>query len=180
MTALPALDLSTELRCARACDVPGIVDLIRRYSSKGLMLPKTRDQIVLSLEDFLVVGWQGTVVACGGLRVYSSRRAEVVSLAVAEAWQGLGMGAAILDALLEQGREREIAEVFAMTLNEGFFRAQGFHCVPVSDLPEKVQGDCVGCPRRLGCREIAVLRSLRTASGEPSQARGLTTYSRSA
>lgn len=171
MTPVAALDLTPRLRDAGLQDVGAIVGLIHRYASVGQMLPKTPTQVLRALPQFVVMESAGSVVACGGLRVYSSRLAEVVSLAVDEGWQGRGFGATIVDHLLRRAECRGIEEVFAMTLTEAFFRRQGFETVPRASLPEKEAGDCRSCARAATCREIAVVRRLvplAASSGLPT------------
>ncbi len=160
MTPVPALDLTPRLREAGVADVEAIVGLIHRFASVGQMLPKTPLEVLRSLHQFVVMDSAGCVAACGGLRVYSSRVAEVVSLAVDEAWQGRGLGAEIVDHLVRRAQSMGVGSVFAMTLTEPFFRRQGFQPVPRASLPEKEAEDCRSCARAVGCREIAVLREL--------------------
>ncbi len=160
MTPLPALDLTPRLRDAVAHDVPAIVDLIQRFAAAGTMLPKTPRDVLRALPRFVVMESAGSVVACGGLRLYSSTLAEVVSLAVDAEWQGRGLGAVVLDHLVTRAEAMGVARVFAMTLREPFFRRQGFQAVPRARIPEKEAADCRACARREGCREIAVWRDL--------------------
>lgn len=157
---MPAQDLTPRLRIARPPDVGPIVELIHRYASLGQMLPKTPRQVLRALPRFVVMESAGRVVACGGLRVYPSGPAEVVSLAVDEAWQGRGLGAEIVDHLLRRAEQMGLEAVFAMTLTEPFFRRQGFHPVARASLPEKEAADCRSCARAATCREIAVVRWL--------------------
>jgi N-acetylglutamate synthase-like GNAT family acetyltransferase len=160
VTPVPALDLTPRLRDANLADVGAIVGLIHRYASVGQMLPKTPGQVLRSLRQFAVMESAGCVVACGGLRVYSSSLAEVVSLAVDEDWQGRGLGAEIVAHLLRRAECMGVGNVFAMTLTEPFFRRQGFHPVPRASLPEKEAADCRSCARAATCREVAVVRKL--------------------
>jgi amino-acid N-acetyltransferase len=160
VTPVPALDLSPRLRDAVADDVPAIVDLIQRFAAAGKMLPRTPRDVLRALPRFVVMDSAGCVVACGGLRVYSRELAEVVSLAVDEDWQGRGIGAVIVDHLLERAETMGIARIFAMTLREPFFHRQGFQTVPRAWIPEKEAADCRSCARCSGCREIAVWRDL--------------------
>jgi amino-acid N-acetyltransferase len=48
----------------------------------------------------------------------------------------------------------------ALTYEEAFFKKLGFDVVSKDSLPLKVWSDCVRCPKREGCDEIAVVRTL--------------------
>lgn len=145
--------------------MPGIGDLINRFAGRGLMLPKSQSELLRSLEDFIVVVDQDdVVVACGGLRMYAPDLFEIVGLAVDEAWQGRGLGSAMIGQLVDEATKRGAARVFAMTLSPGLFGRSGFGVIHRAQLAEKERLDCRRCPRRGGCAEIAVQKVLHRAN----------------
>ena len=159
-------ELTAPPRPAALGDVQGMAGLINGYAEQGLMLPKSPSELYRHLREYLVLtGPEGEVVGCGGLRIYRPELAEIVGLAVARGWQGLGFGSALVDRLGEIADGLGIPSVFAMTLDEGFFRRMGFHTVPRNALPDKLHGDCRGCSRKPGCSEIAMLKALRDEGG---------------
>lgn len=161
MTALPVLAPDHGLRRAVPADVPAMADLINRYAEQELMLPKSPETLYRTIRDYVaVVDLSGALVACGGLRIYSADSAEIVGLAVAEGWQGRGLGGTVVGRLVDEARELDIRRVFAMTLSVPFFMRHGFRPLPRPLLPEKERADCAHCPRRFGCRERAVQRVL--------------------
>jgi amino-acid N-acetyltransferase len=48
----------------------------------------------------------------------------------------------------------------ALTYEQTFFEKSGFEVVPKDSLPLKVWSDCIRCPKRDGCDEIAMVRVL--------------------
>lgn len=139
-------------------DVDAIGRLIAGYAARGLMLPRSAVEIADSVGHFRVVRDQGgRLRGCGGLRVYHEGLAEVVALAVAEDARGRGLGGQLVGDLLEDAWQQRIGRVFAMTLAEGFFHAQGFRTIPRASLPEKEARDCRTCALREGCMERAVV-----------------------
>ena len=48
---------------------------------------------------------EGRVLGCGALRIYNEELAEVCSLAVAEEFQGMGIGGMIVNRLIEEARD---------------------------------------------------------------------------
>ena len=165
MSGRAEVALAPALRAAELGQVEEMAEMINGYAARGLMLPKSTAELYRLFREFVVVtGPEGEVVACGGLRVYRPDLAEIVGLAVREAWQGRGLGSAVVDRLVEDARGLGIGQVFAMTLTEALFHRRGFHTVPRERLPEKIHADCRSCPRRPGCREIAVLRELESGA----------------
>ena len=160
MNAAPDLVAVPVLRRAMLADVEAMSRMINRYTAKGRMLPKSPTELSRHFREYVVLLGPTGVVACGGLRVYSTELAEVVGLAVDERWQGMGLGSRIAEHLIEEARALEIKRVFAMAFEPGFFHPLGFRTIPREWLPEKVASDCVGCARRMDCQEVAVLIDL--------------------
>ncbi|MCA9082790.1 MAG: GNAT family N-acetyltransferase, partial [Planctomycetaceae bacterium] len=60
------------------------------------------------------------------LEIYSSKLAEVRSLAVLPEMQGRGYGKRLVQECVELARSRNILEVMAITSADGFFQSCGF------------------------------------------------------
>src|SRR5207248_2834491 len=86
--------------------------------------------------------------------------AEVRSLAVDESHLGQGLGRQLVNWTVEEARRLQIRRLFALTYEQAFFDKLGFEVVDKDSLPLKVWSDCVRCPKRDGCDEIAMVRTL--------------------
>ena len=53
-----------------------------------------------------------------------------------------------------------IRRLMSLTYEQAFFEKLGFEVVAKETLPLKVWSDCVRCPKRDGCDEIAMVRVL--------------------
>ncbi len=149
------------VRPARPADMLQVEPLINHFAEQGLMLPKTREQLVRHFREFVVaIGEGGALLGCGALRVYSGQLAEISSLAVDESAQGLGVGRKLITQLEEEARALEIGTVFALTLQEIFFHRLGYRTVPKEMFPPKVWADCRNCAKLHACNEIAVVKEL--------------------
>lgn len=151
---------AVRLRPARLADVPAILELLDGFARRGLLLPRTPDQVYRNIREFVVAEDVEGVVACGALRLYSAELAEIGALAVAEHCHGRGIGRCIVDALVEEAERLGLRRVFALTLQEGFFHRLGFRTGRVEEFPQKVAADCASCARRATCLEITVVRDL--------------------
>jgi len=149
------------VRAARIADMRQVETLVNGFARHNLMLPKTHDQLVRLFREFVVaVDADERVIGCGALRVYNAQLAEIASLAVDESAHGAGVGRRLVERLVADARELNLATVFALTLQELFFQRVGFSVVPRSNFPGKVWSDCRNCPKLHACDEIAVALTL--------------------
>ncbi len=124
------------------------------------MLFKSLAELYEDLRDFAVFEDEGQVIACVALTIIWADLAEVRSLAVTEGRQGRGVGRALVEWTVAEARRLHIRKLMALTYEQRFFERLGFGVVSKESLPLKVWSDCVRCPKRDGCDEIAMLRVL--------------------
>lgn len=175
--ATPASRPAWRLEPARVTDVPAIAELIRPFAERDLMLPRPLPQLYDTLRDFRVARAldahaqpSGALVGCVALHVFDAELGEIKSLAVADAAQGSGLGSALVQQALADAATLGLPRVFALVLRVGFFERLGFRVVDKAELPQKVWGECIYCPKFHRCDEIAVVREL---SPEQSPERSL-------
>lgn len=148
------------VRRAYVGDVEPMAGLINSYAAQGLMLPKSLAQLYNNLRDFIVVDVDGAIVGCAGLKITWRDLAEIVSLAVAPAWQGRGLGRRLCAPLISDARALGIPTVFALTYQVEFFARLGFEVVEKTILSQKVWQDCQFCSKQDCCDEIAMILRL--------------------
>lgn len=138
-SARPHLSATHAVRPAHAGDVAAIHALVRRYASKGALLPRTPRDIQAAIADYVVVvDASRRVLACAALSGYSPSLAEVSSVAVAKSAQGHGLGTMAVRGVEALARDRGIIELFAMTTAEAFFESLGYQRSSVVEYPEKL------------------------------------------
>jgi amino-acid N-acetyltransferase len=154
--------LDATVRKARIGDALEIVELVRPFAERNLMLPRPAASVYASLRDFFVAeAPDGSLVGCCALALVSEELAEVRTLAVAEAAQGSGLGRELVAATLEEARALGIPCVFALTRVPVFFEKLGFVRTEMRTLPQKVWNDCIHCPLFPDCDEIALVLEVR-------------------
>jgi len=82
--------------------------------------------------------------------------AEVKSVAVLEGNQGRGIGAALVNACIDEAKSLDVAAVFVLTYEPEFFVRFGFEKVDLMELPRKVWGECQRCPKFPDCDEVGL------------------------
>jgi amino-acid N-acetyltransferase len=148
------------IRPATIHDVPRIAEVINSHAELGKMLFKSYAQLYEDLRDFGVYEMDGQIVGCAALTIIWADLAEIRSLAVEDEYRGKGVGSALVKWTIEEGRRLGIRRLMALTYEQSFFAKLGFDVVSKDSLPLKVWSDCVRCPKRDGCDEIAVVRIL--------------------
>ena len=96
--------------------------LIQSYTKDKFLLFRREEEIEHSIDLFDIAVYQSSVVGCVSLFIYGDHLAEIRSLAVASAFQGLGIGKRLLKASIEKATSRNIKTIFALTLEVDFFK----------------------------------------------------------
>ena len=149
------------IREARLRDVKEIQRLVKLYSNRGEMLPRSLSELYDNVRDFVVFTQNRKVVGICALHICWEDLAEIRSLAVEEGIRGRGIGGKLVKACLEESRRLGVKRVFALTYQSDFFERLGFKKVDKSVLPHKIWTDCLKCVKFPDCDEIAVVKELR-------------------
>ena len=153
-------------RTARMSDASAVHRVIAHYAGEGLLLPRTEAEIREHIRRFLVLvekrNGEERVLGCLALEPYGPDLAEVRSLAVAPDARGQGrnVGDRLMKAAMDTARRRKIARLFAVTHRPEFFSRYGFTPGPRQAVPEKVERDCVGCPKERKCTLVATVATV--------------------
>ncbi len=156
----------TTIRTAHVHDVAPMVHLINDYAEQGVMIHRSMAELYEHLRDFWVAEREGSVVGVGGLRIMWSTIGEVYALAVHPDARGGGVGRQLVEAAVDNADALGLRQVFALTYERAFFERCGFAVADRMNLPQKVWGECVRCPKHDACDEIAMVRTLREPTAE--------------
>ena len=133
-------------RKAHAGDVEAIAALVNGFAAEDIMLPRTPEQVLSSVDSYVVVrDVRGRVLACAALREYSPSLAELVSVAVAREAHGQGLGSVVVAAVERLAVKRGFDSVFAHTLSPAFFEVNGYVVVDRALFPEKRARPTTSC-----------------------------------
>lgn len=149
--------MNTVIRAAASGDVDDIYTLISHYASEGVILHRSREDIMSNLDNFLVAEVDGRFAGAVTHYDYGAMLKEVRSLAVHRDFHGLGIGSRLLKELIVSVRSKCHARIFTLTYKPGFFAKNGFIPVPKDDFPEKIWKDCNNCRDREKCGETALV-----------------------
>ena len=144
------------IRNARLSDAVPIQKLLMEYVPQGIVLSRSLVEIYQSIREFKVAEENGILVGICSLHIWWEDLAEVRSLVVLPGREKQGIGSRLVKATLEEARGMGLKRIFALTYKPQFFARLGFSEVDKSELPQKVWGDCVKCPKFPQCDETAV------------------------
>ncbi len=145
-----------QVRDAHLGDIGAILDLVQHWAGAGENLPRAKDDIVHSINEFAVTEVNGKVMGCASLYIYTTGLAEIRSLGVNPKTEVRGQGRMLVAYLLKKARLLQLNRVIVLTRVPDFFEQQGFRYCSKDTLPEKVMKDCEICPRLANCDELAM------------------------
>lgn len=120
------------VRRARTADVPWILEVTKPLVQSRVLLGKDAVSIYEAVQEFRIAeDANGNPIGCGALHVMWQDLGEIRTLAVEEAWLGKGVGAALMQRLVEDATELGLGRLFCLTFEVDFFMRHGF--VEVSD-----------------------------------------------
>ena len=147
------------IRKADINDVDAIFALLEMYTSSGVVLSRSKEDISLFIGNFVVAEIDGIVCGCAAVRFFGSDLQEIRSLVIDPEFQNQGVGRAIIEYIIARVRKSPNKDwrLFALTMTPEFFCKSGFKVVEKSLFPEKIWSDCSKCAKRDRCDETAVL-----------------------
>jgi amino-acid N-acetyltransferase len=158
------------LRSATMAEAKKLHALITANLEEGHLLPRTRSELGVHAERFVVAVRARKIVGCAELAPLSPHVAEVRSLAVDAAARQTGIGTMLVDELRRRARRHGFEKLCAFTHAPAYFIPMGFSIVPHHWLLEKVFTDCVKCPHFRQCGQYGMVVPLDDARGWPADA----------
>jgi amino-acid N-acetyltransferase len=124
---------------ATDADVKEIVALNNQFAADGLTLPRSEDFVAQHIGDYRIVrDPSGVLWGQVALDEYSPSLCELVSLAVAAAAQGKGLGRHLIAAAVDLATRRGYPQLFAVSLADTLFLGAGFAQSSIDQYPEKM------------------------------------------
>ncbi|MBO4512185.1 MAG: GNAT family N-acetyltransferase, partial [Victivallales bacterium] len=148
-----------DVEICRPClsDVPAMVRSFAPFVLKQQILPRSEADIAASLDDFIIARKGGRIIGTVALRDFGNGLEEVRTLTVASECEGRGLGTRLVSAVIELARARNAGRIFTLTMRPNIFLRLGFFVVSLMRFPAKVQNDCLACPKKEQCDEVALL-----------------------
>lgn len=107
-------------------EIGAIYNLINDAAIKGSILARSHDEIGEVINGFYVAVEDERIVGCCAIEVYNRKLAEIRSLVVVSEYRGRGIAKRLVEACLEDAREKGVMEVITITDKDAFFEKTGF------------------------------------------------------
>ncbi|WP_104697955.1 MULTISPECIES: N-acetyltransferase [unclassified Helicobacter] len=142
-------------------DVDSIFLILQKEVEKGLVLFKSKEDILKDIRSYFVAKDGDRVVGFCALRIYTQDLAEIRSLVVDEAYRKQGIAKKLILHNLQEGEELGIKSFLVLTYRPNLFKLLGFKEIQKDEVPhQKIWADCVVCKNFPVCQEIALLKTL--------------------
>jgi len=148
------------IRPATVNDINTIQKTLEYYADKGLLLPRSLNDLYDNLRDFMVLQEEDEILGVGSLHVCWEDLGEIRSLAVLPAHTRQGIGCRLVEVCENEARKLGLKRVFTLTYQEKFFAGLGYRTIDKGELPHKVWGECLKCIKFPNCDEIAMIKNL--------------------
>ncbi len=133
--------LFEETRQASIEDVGGILNLIRPLEENGMLVRRSREQLELEIDHFIVVERDGTIVACAAFYPYAEESvAELACLAVHPDYRNANRGGELLAYTEKTAKQNKINRIIVLTTHTAhWFLERGYEQGNLEDLPVERQ-----------------------------------------
>ncbi|KAG7034285.1 putative amino-acid acetyltransferase NAGS2, chloroplastic, partial [Cucurbita argyrosperma subsp. argyrosperma] len=132
-------DLYEGTRMASVSDLRGIRQIIQPLEMAGTLVPRTDEELLESLDSFVVVEREGQIIACAALfPFFEERCGEIAAIAVSAECRGQGQGDKLLDYMEKKAASLGLDRLFLLTTRTAdWFVRRGFSECSFESIPEK-------------------------------------------
>ncbi|XP_008785450.1 probable amino-acid acetyltransferase NAGS1, chloroplastic [Phoenix dactylifera] len=134
-----ASDLYEGTRNATVVDLPGIRQLIQPMEEAGALIRRTDEELIKSLDSFIIVERDGSIIACAALfPFFEDKCGEVAAIAVSPECRGHGQGDKLLDYIEKKASSIGLERLFLLTTRAAdWFVRRGFLECSIESIPEE-------------------------------------------
>lgn len=134
-------DIYEGTRRATINDVGGILELIAPLEQDGVLVRRSREQLELEIDHFVVIDRDGMIIGCAALYAFSDEGiAELACLAIHPDYQEEGRGESLLLFMEREASILNVKRLFVLTTRTAhWFQERGFSAADIKDLPIRRQ-----------------------------------------
>ena len=129
-----------QLSHASSEDIVGILDLIKPFEAKGVLIERSQSSIKRDLEKFIVAKIDKQIIGCAAVYSINTEYAEIASLVVDPDYQGDDIGKQLLTMATTEAIKNKHSKLFILTTQTNdWFIEQGFKEATITCLPKEKQ-----------------------------------------
>ncbi|KAF8410238.1 hypothetical protein HHK36_002761 [Tetracentron sinense] len=137
MGTMVASDVYEGTRMARVADLPRIKKIIQPLEESGALVQRTNEELLETLDSFIVVEREGHIIACAALfPFFEEKCGEVAAIAVSPECRGQGQGDKLLDYIEKKALFLGLDMLFLLTTRTAdWFVRRGFSQCHIEFIP---------------------------------------------
>ncbi len=130
--------LYDDIRQATIDDVSGIIELISPLEEKGILIKRSREQLELEINNFIITQRDGKIIGCAALYEMDAKTGELACLVIHPDYRTGEQGDKILKAITTRAKQKKLQQLLVLTTQSiDWFKERGFIIGKVEDLPAK-------------------------------------------
>lgn len=119
-------------------DIPAVLSLMNPFVERGILLPRSSEDLETEAHSFTVYEIDGGIRACASLLAYDENVGEIAGIAVDEGYAHMGIGPKLMELLIARARSNGFTAVFVLTTQTAdWFERFGFKSCEIDRLPAK-------------------------------------------
>lgn len=119
-------------------DIPAVLNIMKPFIEKGILLPRTNESLSAQFENFIVYELDGAIRACASLVPYTDGQMEIAGVAVDSICSHMGIGPKMVSFLVKRAKKKNATGIFLLTTKTAdWFENLGFKNSDISSLPEE-------------------------------------------
>lgn len=119
-------------------DIPAVLSLMQPFVEKQILLPRTYENLLENVSDYIVYEIDGGIRACAALHNYNNKQAEILGVAVDISFSNLGIGPNLIKFLIQKTKSLKISTIFILTTKTSdWFESLGFKPDSLDSIPQE-------------------------------------------
>ncbi|WP_340617786.1 amino-acid N-acetyltransferase [Xenorhabdus entomophaga] len=135
------MERSEQIRRANINDIGGILELIRPLEQQGILVRRSREQLEMEIDKFMLIELDNVTIACAALYSYPDEKiGEMACVAVHPDYRNSSRGEILLNSIINQAKQVGLEKIFVLTtLSIHWFQERGFEPAGIETLPVEKQ-----------------------------------------
>ncbi len=127
-----------KIRAMTREDIPSVLNVMQPFIEADILLPRTKETLLIQCQNFIVYELDGAIRACASLVPYPDGQMEIAAVAVERTFANTGIGEKMIVSLIKQAQEKNASGVFLLTTQTvDWFEKLGFELADTSTLPKE-------------------------------------------
>jgi amino-acid N-acetyltransferase len=134
-----AMEHSEQIRLATINDIGGILELIRPLEEQGILVRRSREQLEIEINKFIIIERDNMTIGCAALYPYPEEKmGEMACVEIHPDYRNSSRGDLLIQKIEERANNLGLEKIFVLTTHSiHWFREKGFNPAVVDDLPIK-------------------------------------------